>query len=684
MATSNELIGRVLGGRYRLRALIGTGASAQVYLADDATLRRPVAVKVLHASLATDETFLRRFRKEAQSAAALNNPNVLAVYDWGHDDLPYIVAEYLAGGSLRAMLDAGHRLSLSQTLLVGLEAARGLEYAHRRGLVHRDIKPANLLFDEDRRLRIADFGLARALAEAGVTEPVGSVVGTARYASPEQARGLALTAKTDVYSLALTLIECVTGDVPFVADTTLGSLLARLDQPIPVPAALGPLRTAIERAGRPDPAERPDAEEFAIALMAAAEDLPRPEPLPVVGALTSDVDTARIDLTLVQPLSADEVPAPSSTTPTTESSTSAAAAPDLSRGDDVAASAGAVVVTDLPLPTVAALVGLSESASADNSDAWSSLTTSPTRPVANDDDDLGGRRWPWILLGVLLLAGAGTGGVIAYFANRTVSHTVPVLIHHDRRELVALAAKNRWLLAEPSQTRSDEFAVDQITDVVPAAGTRVAEGHTIKYTVCIGPKLVPIPKLVGRTLDEAKADLEASRLTLGTPLHSNDENVALGKIIAIDTLGSEAAPSTPIVVKVSDGPSPRAIPAVAADQTEDAINKALVALKLVPAHGEEFNDTVKLGMVIRLDPVSGTAVARDSTVQVIVSKGPEPKPIPNVFGKSAQQAAAILRAAGFDVGDTKGPADKLVIATDPPAGELRPPGTKVNIITRTT
>ena len=120
MATSNELIGRVLGGRYRLRALIGTGASAQVYLADDATLRRPVAVKVLHASLATDETFLRRFRKEAQSVAALNNPNVLAVYDWGHDDLPYIVAEYLAGGSLRAMLDAGHRLSLSQTLLVGL------------------------------------------------------------------------------------------------------------------------------------------------------------------------------------------------------------------------------------------------------------------------------------------------------------------------------------------------------------------------------------------------------------------------------------------------------------------------------------------------------------------------------------------------------------------------------------
>ena len=179
-------VGRTLGGRYRLVAPLGAGASATVYLAEDALLARQVAVKLLHPALAGDLSFLRRFRAEAQAAAALSHPHVVAVYDWGTDPsldrgdgAPYLVTEYLAGGSLRAMLDRGRRLSPSQALLVGLEASRGLEYAHARGLVHRDVKPANLLFGDDGRLRIADFGLARAIAEAAWTEPAGVVLGTA-------------------------------------------------------------------------------------------------------------------------------------------------------------------------------------------------------------------------------------------------------------------------------------------------------------------------------------------------------------------------------------------------------------------------------------------------------------------------------------------------------------------------
>jgi serine/threonine-protein kinase len=279
-----DQIGRVLGGRYRLLAPLGSGASALVYLADDVRLRRRVAVKVLHAGLADDESFLRRFRAEAQAAAALNHPHIVAVYDWNGDEgTPFLVTEYLSGGSLRSLLDAGHRLTPSQALVVGLEAARALDHAHGQGFVHRDIKPANMLFGADARLRIADFGLARAIAEAHWTEPAGAVLGTARYASPEQARGEDVDGRSDVYSLALTLIEGVTGAVPFSADTTIGMLMARLDQELPVPEAMGPLRPVLEAAGRQDPAQRLDAAGLGRGLMAAAEELPRPRPLPITG-----------------------------------------------------------------------------------------------------------------------------------------------------------------------------------------------------------------------------------------------------------------------------------------------------------------------------------------------------------------------------------------------------------------
>ncbi|MDH3705399.1 MAG: protein kinase, partial [Acidimicrobiia bacterium] len=374
--TGTDQLGRVLGDRYRLIAPLGTGASSQVFLADDATLRRRVAVKMLHPTLADDDVFLKRFRSEAQAAGALNHPNIMAVYDWGQDGVPYLVCEYLGGGTLRAVLDAGHRLSPSQALMVGLDAVRGLDYAHRRGLVHRDIKPGNLIFDDEHRLRIADFGLARALAEAGWTEPHGTVVGTARYASPEQAQGQSLTGKSDVYALALVLVEAVTGTVPFSADTTLGTLMARVDQPLPVPDDLGPLRTSLERAGSPDPDERPDAGEFGVALMAAAEELPRPKPIPTVDTLaTNGAAVADRDPTMMAPGLGSE---------------SAADEP--------------VLVTD------------SESRAAD--------PLEPEGPVSVvggrvDDDSPPPRKAMWALVFAGLLALVGVGGWFAYQATVT-------------------------------------------------------------------------------------------------------------------------------------------------------------------------------------------------------------------------------------------------------------------------
>ncbi len=294
MATSRivEHVGRVLSDRYRLTRPLGTGASAHVYVADDVTLRRQVAVKVLHPGLADDEAFLRRFQAEARVVAALRHPSIVRVYDWGEDHgSPFLVMELLAGGSLRSLLDRGQLLSPAQAARVGEATARALDYAHRRGLVHRDIKPANLLFDEDGQVSVADFGLARALAEATWTEPVGAMLGTARYAAPEQIGGGPLDGKADVYALALVLVEAVTGRVPFSADTTIGTLMARVDRDLPVPDELGPLAAVLAAAGTSDPGRRCDAAALANGLAAAARQLPAPAPLTLAG----DTDDAPIE-----------------------------------------------------------------------------------------------------------------------------------------------------------------------------------------------------------------------------------------------------------------------------------------------------------------------------------------------------------------------------------------------------
>ena len=283
MPLISDSIGRVLGKRYRLLSALGTGASAHVYLAEDVSLQRHVAVKVLQPGLATDEAFLKRFRAEARSVASLNHPHVLRVFDWGDDaDGPYLVLEYLGGGSLRDLLDRDIRLSLSQAAQLGTEVAQGLAYAHLRGLVHRDIKPANLLFDEEGRVRVADFGVARALAEAAWTEPAGAMVGTARYISPEAAEGKPVDGRADVYSLALVLYEAVTGVVPFVTDTTMGTLAARIGQPLPHNDLLGPLDDVLARAAAPDVASRLDAAGLAARLGALASALPTPSALPLI------------------------------------------------------------------------------------------------------------------------------------------------------------------------------------------------------------------------------------------------------------------------------------------------------------------------------------------------------------------------------------------------------------------
>lgn len=634
VSRSTDQIGRVLSGRYRLIAPIGTGASAQVYLADDVRLRRRVAVKVLHDALAGDESFLRRFRAEAQAAAALNHPNLLAVYDWGEDDgSPYLVTEYLGGGSLRSMLDRGTRLTPSQALLVGLEAARALDYAHRRGFVHRDIKPANLLFGEDGRLRVADFGLARALAEAAWTEPQGAVLGTARYASPEQAQGEVVDGRADVYALALVLIEAVTGSVPFAADTTIGTLMARVGRDVEVPEALDALRPALTAAGRADAAQRPEAGRFGATLMAIASRLPRPEPLPLV---TTEV-----------PL----VPAMED-----DGDRTLLTAVDAGEGTAVVPSA--------------------------------SVFLHPDEPYVEDDDEprRRRRRWPWVVLAVLLAA--GVGGAAAWFWNESQvpAYAVPRvtgLSLDAALEAIEQVEGQRWAI-EREETRRDGTTPGQVLATDPAPGEELREDGTLVITYSLGNTEAELPQdLAGRTLEEAQAALDEAGGFVAVPTEEPSEDVAAGIVLRLgDEVPARLPKGSEVPLVVSSGPTPRTIPTGLTNGTYEAAVQALEAVQLVPRRVDEFHDRIPAGQVVGTRPQGGTQAPRDSTVDVVVSKGPDIVKVPSVSGLTLDQATARLEQAGLTVGEVFGPANGRPFSTSPEAGASVKRGTTVDIYLR--
>lgn len=643
MSRLTDQIGRVLGGRYRLIAPVGTGASAQVYLADDVRLRRRVAVKLLHAALADDETFLRRFRAEAQAAAGLSHPNIVAVYDWGDDEgRPYIVTEYLGGGSLRAVLDDGGRLSPSQALLVGLEATRALEYAHRRGIVHRDIKPANLLFGEDGRLRVADFGLARALAEAGWTEPQGAVLGTARYASPEQAQGESVDGRADVYSLALVLIEAVTGSVPFAADTTIGTLMGRIGKQVPVPDELGPLQKPLERAGSAERSDRPDAAAMTIALMACAEDLPRPEPLALrVAPLV--VDDARgaggIDATMHG------------------GSTYEPGRP-----------ADAVDVTRVEQPV----------------DAPGPGYLAAEAVASFEPDDAGRRRrWPFLVMGVLLAALLGVAAAWAAIELRTPSYAVPVLVGNSEAAARKAVDGFGWTIERRTE-RQDGSTPGRILRTEPESGSQLKKGRTLVLYVSLGNTLASVPNdLVGMTVEEATAALDRAGGFTPKVIPTWHESTPAGVVLSVVAESAGEQPKgDEIELTVSAGPEPRTVPGGLTGKTYDEAADALKPLQLVPVKVEEFSDDIEKGLVIGLRPGEGQKAPRDSEVEVVVSKGPDIVTVPSVKGLSLEEAVAKLEQAGLRAGDVYGPANGKPSETDPPKGTKVKRGSTVNIFLR--
>ena len=650
-ARAADRIGQVLGGRYRLLAPIGTGASATVYLADDVVLRRRVAVKVLHDALASDASFLKRFQAEARSAAALNHPHIMAVHDWGQGEVPYLVTELLDGGSLRAMLDAGNLLDLAQARNVGVDTARALDYAHRRGFVHRDIKPANLLFDDEGTLRIADFGLARALAEAAWTEPGGAVLGTARYASPEQAQGVVLDGRSDVYSLGLVIIESVTGQLPFTADTTLGTLMARVDRNVPVPDVLGPLAPALRAAGVPNPADRPDAAEFATMLMAAG-DLGAVAPLRLAGtvALQPDQLDPREPTTIYVPEQVvfGETAAVAATGPTFADPTVA---------NELFTAAQPVTRT----------IDRSESAAVATS---ARSGKGPRRRIST-------RAIAAII--ALLLVG---GGAAAFFLLRTPSHTLA-----DYTSMSASVARaeleSKGFKVVDDGTYSESVGIDTVISQDPVAGTALAEGKTVTLVVSLGPPPVPVPTdLAGKTIDQASAALTAAGLKLGVVTDAFDETVPKGIVLSVaDGVNAEMPKGSAIGLIASAGPKPRTIPEIAGKSIAD-VTPQLEALGLKVNRVDEYSDTVAETMVISSNPAAGQTAAKGSTVTVTVSKGKKPVTIPaSIVGKTVADASAQLTALGLVVSGVTGNPTKTVTGATPAVGTQVKSGSAVALVT---
>ena len=649
-ARAADRIGQVLGGRYRLLAPIGTGASATVYLSDDVVLRRRVAVKVLHDALAGDASFLKRFQAEARSAAALNHPHIMAVHDWGQGEVPYLVTELLDGGSLRAMLDQGSLLDLAQARLVGMETARALDYAHRRGFVHRDIKPANLLFDDEGTLRIADFGLARALAEAAWTEPAGAVLGTARYASPEQAQGSVLDGRSDVYSLGLVIIEAVTGRLPFTADTTLGTLMARVDRQVPVPPELGPLVPALSAAGVPNPADRPDAAEFATMLMAVG-DLGAVAPLRLAGtvALQPDQLDPREPTTIYVP-------------------------EQVVLGSPVAATGGPMFVD----PTVA-LDALSESQPAtrlvrrseSEAVAAAAMTATGTK-----------RRVPKRTILAALIALVVLGGGAAFLLLRTPTHTLPDYSSMSASDARVDLESKGFEVAEVG-TYSESVRVDTVISQDPVAGTSLAEGRTVTLSVSLGPPPVPVPTdLAGKTIDQASAALTAAGFKLGVVTDAFDESVPKGSVLSVaEGVTAEMPKGSAIGLIASAGPKPRTVPDLAGKTIADATAQ-LDALGLKVNRSDDFSDTVAENLVISTTPVAGQSVSRGSSVAVVVSKGKKPVTIPaSIVGKSVAEASAILTGAGLTVSGVTGNPTRTVTGSTPVVGSQVKSGSAVSLVT---
>ncbi|WP_062204897.1 Stk1 family PASTA domain-containing Ser/Thr kinase [Demequina salsinemoris] len=654
---------KILGGRYEVGDLIGRGGMAEVHIGYDTRLGRTVAIKILRADLARDPAFQTRFRREAQSAAGLNHPSIVAVYDTGEDHVqtetgqpqavPYIVMEYVEGHTVRDILQGDVAAPIDEAVEITSGVLTALDYAHHAGLVHRDIKPANVMLTPTGAVKVMDFGIARALADAGQTmTQTSAVVGTAQYLSPEQARGENVDARSDLYSAGCLLFELLTGRPPFVGDS-------------PVSVAYQHVR---EEAPRPS--------QFASDVPPALDQ--------VVGrALTKNRDerysTAQEFLADLRAVMGGGAVSPA---------TGAIAVGSAALGAGAAGVAAAAMSGD----ETEALAPTADGTQVMPASSWEQsgvlpASVPPTGEVAVQDEEelvtdeaerkrkiilwssLGGAALIALLLIIFLLTRGGDAE-----PDIAVPNLVGMTVEDAQAELDDLLLENTV-----TEAASSDVAEGSVISTTPAEGEMLYEGDSVELVVSSGPGTATVPDVTGMTEDEAVAALQAEGLGIGTIDNTvHDADLAAGEVARTDPAAdSEVDAGSDVDLYIADGRVQ--LPDLTGD-TEEAARSNLNALGLSVDVSEVETDEADPGTVISQDPTAGL-VDVGSTVSIEVAAEPSTREVPDVTGSSQIQATSTLQNAGFDVSVTEAYDDSVasgsVISQNPSGGTQVAPGTTI-------
>ncbi|MEW2609699.1 Stk1 family PASTA domain-containing Ser/Thr kinase [Streptomyces sp. NPDC047880] len=607
----DPLVGQVLDGRYRIDARIAVGGMATVYRAVDTRLDRVLALKVMHPSLAVDASFVERFIREAKSVARLAHPNVVQVFDQGTDgSYVYLAMEYVAGCTLRDVLRERGALQPRAALDILEPVLAALGAAHRAGFVHRDMKPENVLIGDDGRVKVADFGLVRAVDT--VTNTTGTVLGTVSYLAPEQIENGTADPRVDVYACGVMLYEMLTGDKPHDGDSPAVILYKHLHEDVPPPSATVPgmayeLDAMVASATARTPAVRPHD---AVALLAQVRD----------GRARLDED--QLDAVPPQALAVDH-----------------------DNGDDRTTVIPRALTTPRPLP-------------ADGEDDASGPALNRTSRFASPPPPPPSRRRPGIRRGpaaivvaVLLVLGLGAG---VWYINSGQFTKVPPLLAKTQDEAEDRLQDAGLEVGKVSHAHSDTVKRGTIISTNPEPGARIRVNDSVSFTISDGPETVRVPALAGQKLDKAQDQLREGGLEPGMVTRRFSEDVPRGSVVSARPAdGTKVRAGTAVELVVSKG-APIDIPDVTGSDEADARTELTEAGLKVKIATERVNSSeYDKGQVVRQTPASGTAAEGD-TVTLTLSKGPEMIEVPDVVGDSVDDARQALEGAGFEVDEDRG------------------------------